>query len=470
LKHLSQDRHILVVEDVVPPALNITDLTLLTMYRGRDASDREGITDYGDVINDHRQGWNLWPAGPIMYVFDSDLGNCERSTVSVALDVISSANPSLQFLQVERSVFLASGGSVPAIHVTNHDSGCFASLGFRPPASENVVNLGPGCVNVGTAIHLFMHALGVFHEHQRADRDKFVQIVTSNIDQSRMGGNLGSTKFSTVFETNPLSTDSAWTRAVSSLEYDFGSIMHNGPCHYSVDEQLGGGAGGCALRPTLIASLAVGIENYLNSPSSIGNRATLSARDVALLAILYPFNMSTVAGPLKVEDAITGETTLCTVADSAAFSWSAAAKAGKTSANINGTSTSQGLQMVLPTNNPNEIAMFANYFSDPARSMTVYIVIGVVAGLILLAAIAFVVYKKFGKKRIGMKKAIEAPSSISPALPLLGTEIGPEKETGDSTDSEIYADILEDKVPALQSQQLQPPPVVGPSRGSEANV
>ena len=441
LTRVAKNKHILVVDpapdDSTPsssaPGWSITDQTLLTLYKGTDASDRNGITDYGDLINDHRQGWSLWPNGSeIFYVFDPDLGNCERSTIAVATDVIESSNSNIRFSELS-SVEAADAQQPIAIHITGTGEGCFASLGYRA-SSENVLNLGAGCVNVGTAIHLLMHALGVFHEHQRPDRDNFVQIVTTNIDQSRMGGNVGTTKFESVFSATSVSA-SAWSSAVVQLDYDYGSIMHNGPCHYSVDEAYGGGSGGCSARSTLIASASPGVSNYVNTADAIGNRATLSARDVALLAILYPSSSSPSVSTSPV--AVTGETTLCTVADAASFEWSVVPPAAVNPKTLLA-------EPAAAVANPNELAMFSNFFSDPANDATIYTVSGIVGGIILVAILGFFAYKTHKRRnRSGFKAAIE--ESEGSASGLLGSASAPEdpKETGDSTDSEVYADIIE---------------------------
>ena len=50
-------------------------------------------------------------------------------------------------------------------------------LSLRPPDAE-----GPNCLGgEGRSIHELLHALGIFHEQSRADRDEFVDIHPENI-------------------------------------------------------------------------------------------------------------------------------------------------------------------------------------------------------------------------------------------------------------------------------------------------
>lgn len=50
-------------------------------------------------------------------------------------------------------------------------------LSLEPPDEK-----GPNCLeNEGRAIHELMHALGIFHEHSRADRDMYINIHYENI-------------------------------------------------------------------------------------------------------------------------------------------------------------------------------------------------------------------------------------------------------------------------------------------------
>lgn len=50
-------------------------------------------------------------------------------------------------------------------------------VSLQPPDAR-----GPNCLGKeGRAIHELLHALGIFHEQSRADRDRFVDVHTENV-------------------------------------------------------------------------------------------------------------------------------------------------------------------------------------------------------------------------------------------------------------------------------------------------
>lgn len=87
------------------------------------------------------------------------------------------------------------------------DGSCQSSVGRITGEQQIGCDVGDG-FDTGSIIHEIGHAVGFYHEHQRPDRDQFVQILEGNIEEGKEHN----------FEIRQT--------GVTLGPYDYGSIMH----------------------------------------------------------------------------------------------------------------------------------------------------------------------------------------------------------------------------------------------------
>ncbi|MEM6991670.1 MAG: M12 family metallopeptidase [Myxococcota bacterium] len=131
-------------------------------------------------------------------------------------------------------------------------AGCWSYLGRIGGPQQ--LSLGPGCAWMGIAAHEIGHAIGLWHEQARADRDAHVAVHWDNVAEGR------ESNFATYAERGFAGADAG--------AYDFASLMHYGSGAFSAD-----GAG-----PTITRLDGTWID---------ANREALSPGDVAGAATLY---------------------------------------------------------------------------------------------------------------------------------------------------------------------------------------
>ncbi|XP_050527087.1 hatching enzyme 1.2-like [Daktulosphaira vitifoliae] len=138
-----------------------------------------------------------------------------------------------------------------------YPAGCWSYVGryggpqivsLQPPDET-----GPNCLGTdGRPIHELMHALGIFHEQSRADRDKFVKINFENILP----------RYRSNFDKQSLKN------TTYEFEYDYDSVMHYGKNFFSV------GKGKPTMEPKIPGK-------------TIGQRKMLSKTDCLKINNLY---------------------------------------------------------------------------------------------------------------------------------------------------------------------------------------
>jgi hypothetical protein len=187
-----------------------------------------------------------WPNGVIPYIINPDVPNPQR-----VLDAIAHWHSKTKLIK-----FVPRTTEKDYVRVKRVISGCASAVGRQ--GGEQELILADSC-KVGNIIHELGHTVGLWHEQSRADRDKFIKIVFTNVNPGLAHN----------FNQHILD-------GIDLNDYDFGSIMHYPAVAFPLD----------ATKPTIVPlkPLPPGVV--------MGQRTALSAGDVAAVEKMY--------GPAKV--------------------------------------------------------------------------------------------------------------------------------------------------------------------------
>lgn len=188
---------------------------------------------------------NLWPGGVVPYEFDPGVSSSNQAAMRAAMS---------EWEAVANIDFRERTGEADYVYI-KPASGNWSYVGHRGGVQEmGIFNWDFRFIMA----HELAHALGVWHEHSRPDRDAYVEIAYANIEPG-------------VENNFDIHNDAS---AVGP--YDFDSVMHYGECAFSV----------CAECSESCRTIRA-INTYANQQHRLGQRDHLSQGDIAGMQALY---------------------------------------------------------------------------------------------------------------------------------------------------------------------------------------
>jgi hypothetical protein len=201
----------------------------------------------------------LWPNRVVPYDFDSAVSAAQQSVFLAAMQAWQNS-----FVGVTTITFQPRSGQSGFLHLV------VANPGFVGGSTDNVgynggrvtITIHPSAVATFLIAHEMGHALGLWHEQSRNDRDSYVTIEYGNIQSG----------YSSQF-------DKASPQALFG-PYDYDSVMHYGWGDFSACSSFFCGDSSCD-------TVQVASAYFATWGCSIGQRSHLSGMDQRGMAFMY---------------------------------------------------------------------------------------------------------------------------------------------------------------------------------------
>nr|XP_022298271.1 protein SpAN-like [Crassostrea virginica] len=176
------------------------------------------------VINNN----SLWTRGIVPYILDASLSPDARDVIEQSIEIMN--NLTCVKFDYWGSYF---ANTVPHRNYVKFfsGSGCWSYVGMIGWGEQRLSLADPGCITIATTIHEMGHALGMWHEQNRRDRNSYVVVYGDNI----RGGGLNNINY------KMMNTRDSHPYDISSvLQYNFGAfaVDRSQPTMRSKDPRL----------------------------------------------------------------------------------------------------------------------------------------------------------------------------------------------------------------------------------------
>ncbi|BFZ00241.1 hypothetical protein BsWGS_03280 [Bradybaena similaris] len=159
-------------------------------------------------------GFSLWKNGVIPYLFNSTFPAPDRDAILGAMS---------EWEKTTCITFRPATREDADVVVFRDGRRCSTNIGHI--GGEQIVTLAKNCRSRRILIHELGHVIGLIHEHQRHDRDKFVHVLLENVR------NMSQERY----QFSKLLSGSITDKAV---KYDYTSVMHYGRNYFAKSPEL----------------------------------------------------------------------------------------------------------------------------------------------------------------------------------------------------------------------------------------